>query len=334
MLRKPICTVDVQVLFTLRKEVHDMLTIPERAAEIAEHEAKHSEHGYSQPNRAAVGTGGAATEKITLSDGTNVRIAKGDRDCTSLSIECYAAQGVDCGNAWYSLDMRKGMVNSGNFKAIKVTSSSTWKNAKVGDILLTEKNRHAAVVVGSGYLVEALSSENSSTHGRLGDQTGREVWKRKLYNDGWQYVLRYIGPDPAKDTESKIWQTEEDGKWGSDTTAIAQAIEGIIVSGKVYNQRESDKKCLLGDQGSSFVYEKKPDKGGSLLIRRIQNDLGIPWSQCTGYFDSTTSRKFIKAWVKNPKDTYKIADPSSVIKNWQKDLNKKAKSMKLKKVKY
>lgn len=168
-----------------------MLTVPERAAEIARHIARHSEHGYSQPNRAGVGTGGGATEKVTLSDGTNVRIAPGDRDCSSLAIECYAAQDVDCGGAWYTGDMKKDMVASGNFRALR---ASTWKDPQPGDILLAS-GKHAAVAVGGGKLVEAISSEKGTTHGKLGDQTGREIWVRDLYDDGWDCVLRYCGPE-------------------------------------------------------------------------------------------------------------------------------------------
>lgn len=511
-----------------------MLTIPERAAEIARHIAKHSEHGYSQPNRAGVGTGGGATEKVTLSDGTNVRIAPGDRDCSSLAIECYAAQDVPCGRAWYTGDMKKDMVASGNFRALK---ASTWKSPQPGDILLAS-GKHAAVAVGGGKLVEAISSERGTTHGELGDQTGKEVWVRDLYDDGWDCVLRYCGPDaaagggwlegidisghqkgidlsavpldfvvikatqgdwytsdqyvdqmlqaarmkalygtyhyvdgtggakaeadlylkvvsarigkgilavdweekdnskwedydyldavvsriidktgippliycqqsvmaevkkvadrhgcglwvaqygdmdetgyqakpwndgkyacamrqyssngrldgwdgaldlnkfygdadawrayatggkPAPTPEPEVWQTDEDGLWGPDTTALAQAVEGIAVTGKVYRQPAGNRALVaVGDQCSSFVWvDEMPDEG-SLIVRRVQNDLGTPWSKCDGIFGPKTSRAFIKRWVKNPKDTSKLGDPSGAVKAWQKWLNKKAREM-------
>ena len=57
-----------------------MLSAPYRAAEIMEHLVTDPSHGYSQPNRAGVGTGGTAAEFFNLSDGCRVGVAKGDRD--------------------------------------------------------------------------------------------------------------------------------------------------------------------------------------------------------------------------------------------------------------
>lgn len=169
------------------------LSIAERAAEIKEHLCSHSVHGYSQPNRQGVGTGGAVAETVTLSDGTRVGIAAYDRDCSSASIECYAAQGVDCGGATYTGNMRACMVASGNFRALP---ASTWRNPERGDLLLTERNGHVAMALGGGKLGEFLRSENHTIHGKVGDQDGGESVIRPLYDDGWDCVLRYCGPEP------------------------------------------------------------------------------------------------------------------------------------------
>lgn len=169
------------------------LSIEERAAEIMEHLCTHSAHGYSQPNRQGVGTGGAVAETITLPDGTKVGIAAYDRDCSSAAIECFAAQGVDCGGATYTGNMRSRMVASGNFRALP---ASTWKNPRRGDLLLTEHNGHVAMALGNGQLGEFLRSENHSIHGQVGDQDGGESVIRGLYDDGWDCVLRYCGPEP------------------------------------------------------------------------------------------------------------------------------------------
>lgn len=186
-----------------------MLSVGQTAAEIALHEAGDPQHGYSQPNRAGIGTGGGVGEWVTVSDGRSYGISPGDRDCASLAIECYAAQGVDCGGAWYTLDMREKMLASGNFMALP---ASTWRDPEPGDILLTERNRHAAVAVGGGRLVEALRSESHSTHGALGDQDGGEIWVRDLYDDGWTCVLRYVGPerDQASDEPAAEPAEEEE----------------------------------------------------------------------------------------------------------------------------
>lgn len=169
------------------------LSIADRAAEIKEHLCTHYTHGYSQPNRQGIGTGGTVAETITLSDGTRVGIAAYDRDCSSADIECYAAQGVDCGGATYTGNMRSCMVASGNFR---VLPASTWRNPRRGDLLLTERNGHVAMALGGGKLGEFLRSENHTIHGQVGDQDGGESVIRDLYDDGWDCVLRYCGPEP------------------------------------------------------------------------------------------------------------------------------------------
>ena len=184
------------------------LSVAERAAQIAEHLARHDAHGYSQPSRAGIGTGGHAGETVTLSDGSTVGISTGDRDCTSLAIECYAAQGIDCGGAWYSGDMADKMPATGNFELLP---RSAWRNPKRGDILLAV-GKHAAVALGGGNLAEALRSEHHSTDGASGDQDGGEILIRALYDDGWDYVIRYCGPEMEDEVSAEdVWNFELNG---------------------------------------------------------------------------------------------------------------------------
>ena len=168
-----------------------MLSVADTAAELAEHAAANDAHGYSQPNRAAVGTGATAGEWVTVSDGRTYGIATGDYDCSSLAIQSYAAQGVDCGGAWSTHDMERKMVASGNFASLP---RDTWRNPRRGDLLLVP-GKHVAVALGDGRVAEAVRSENHSTHGQLGDQDGREIIIRDIYDDGWTCVLRYVGPE-------------------------------------------------------------------------------------------------------------------------------------------
>ena len=185
-----------------------MLRVADAAAEIAEHLAAHNAHGYSQPNRAAVGTGGGKGETITLSDGRTVQISTGDRDCSSMAIECYAAQGIDCGGAWYTGDMVSKMVASGNFKKLP---GSTWPDAQRGDLLVAT-GKHTAIALGNGKLAEALRSEYHTAHGTVGDQDGGEILIRGLYDDGWDAVLRYCGPELEDDVSAEdVWNFEING---------------------------------------------------------------------------------------------------------------------------
>lgn len=203
-----------------------MSTTSERAAQVMEHLCSHSAHGYSQPNRAGVGTGGAVSERITLTDGTVVGIAYGDRDCSSAAIECYAALGVDCGGATYTGNMRRCMTGTGNFAWITDLSQR-----QRGDILLNESH-HAAVYLGGGRLGQFSISERGTTHGSRGDQTGYESNVKGYYSYPWHGILRYVGPDsgphdvvqpPMQDSGGKI---VVDGYWGSATTLLGQIVTG------------------------------------------------------------------------------------------------------------
>ena len=169
------------------------LGFADAAAEVMEHLCTHSAHGYSQPNRAGVGTGGAVSETITLSDGTRVGISGGDRDCSSACIECYAALGVDVGGATYTGNMRRCMTGTGNFRW------HPWGTytAKRGDIYLNETH-HTAMCLGDGKLGEFSRSELHSTHGTKGDQDGWEshITSFYTYSKGWDGVLEYVGPEP------------------------------------------------------------------------------------------------------------------------------------------
>lgn len=165
------------------------LSYTDAAAEVMEHLCTHSAHGYSQPNRQGIGTGGTVGETITLSDGSTVGISYGDRDCSSAVIECFKALGVAVGGATYTGNMKTCMVGSGNFRALP---ASTWKNPQRGDILLNQ-GKHTAMALGNGKLGEFLRSENHTTSGTVGDQDGGESVVRALYDDEWDCVLRYCG---------------------------------------------------------------------------------------------------------------------------------------------
>lgn len=191
-----------------------MLSVAEKAAQIMEHLCEHAAHGYSQPNRAGIGTGGGEGETVTLSDGSKVQISTGDRDCSSAVIECFAAQGIDCGGAYSTHDMEDCMLSSGNFEKLPAT---TWKAPKRGDILLAP-GVHTALALGNGEIGEAARSETGSTHGALGDQDGWEVRVADLYDDDWTCVLRYCGEGAEGDDEDMIaegfggrWECQADG---------------------------------------------------------------------------------------------------------------------------
>lgn len=167
-----------------------MLNYPDCFAEITEHECRHDSHGYSQPNRAGIGTGGPADETITLSDSTQVKISSGEKDCSSLQIECVAAMGLPTGGATYTGNMRCCLLSTGLFEW---HGRDDLGSLKRGDILLNVQH-HTACYLGNGLVGMASQSEHGTITGARGDQTGREIYIRSYYDYPWDGFLRYCGP--------------------------------------------------------------------------------------------------------------------------------------------
>lgn len=157
----------------------------ERAAQIMEHLVSCNRHGYSQYSR----NGDGGSEMITLSDGSNVTIATGDRDCSSAVIDAYRSAGVDVGGATYTGNMRSCMCGTGNFEWMPMSYT-----AQRGDIYLNEVN-HTAMCTSAvpDMLAEFSISENGTIDGVEGDQTGYESHIRTYYDYPWNGILRYIG---------------------------------------------------------------------------------------------------------------------------------------------
>lgn len=255
-----------------------MLSYANAAAEVMEHLCEHSAHGYSQPNRQGVGTGASIFETITLSDGTKVTIAQGDRDCSSAAIECYAALGVNVGGATYTGNMRKCMVKTGNFKWITDLSQR-----RRGDILLNERH-HAAVYLGDGKLGQFSISERGTTHGKRGDQTGYESNIKAYYNYPWNGILRYCGParkgaeapsEPVRQEPEQDWSKAygDPDYWGPKFTRAMQKQRGTTVDGIVSAQPNSNRKYCANCETTSWEFTRSY-KGGSDVIKSLQELVG------------------------------------------------------------
>lgn len=230
------------------------LSYADAAAEIMEHLCSHDGnggHGYSQPNRGGIGTGGSASEYITLSDGTKVGIANGDRDCSSAVIECFMAMGVSCGGATYTGNMKSCMTSTGNFK---VLPASTWKNPQRGDILLNTSH-HTALALGNGKLGQFSISEKGTISGTRGDQTGKESNIKALYDYPWNCVLRCtkVREGQSSNTSSGSKSIEEvakeviAGKWGNGTARRT----ALINAGYDYAKVQAKVNELLGSGSTS-----------------------------------------------------------------------------------
>lgn len=90
------------------------------------------------------------------------------------------------------------------------------KNLKRGDILLNEKH-HTAIYIGGGRIVHAsLNEKGTTTGGKTGDQTGREITTRDYYDRPWDYVLRYPDSVLADEYTTKAEQIAADDTHGYD----------------------------------------------------------------------------------------------------------------------
>ena len=164
-----------------------MLSYSEMAAEVMVHFAGHDSHGYTQGSGR---WGNGATETVTLSDGTAVDIALGDRDCSAGVISAWEAV-LPGSTAWatYTGDMRAAFLSTGLFGWIPATDAYC---AHVGDVCLAEE-RHTAMIVGPDEIAEFSISENGTIYGTEGDQVGYEC-AVNAYRGGWDGFLAYIGP--------------------------------------------------------------------------------------------------------------------------------------------
>ena len=173
-----------------------MLSYQERAAQIMEHLVTCPSHGYSQYSR----QGDGGTEKVTLTDGSTVTIATGDRDCSSAVCDAWEhALPGSTGGATYTGNMRRGFTESGCF---------TWHpwgdgyRPKRGDVYLNESH-HTEMYIGDGKLAGFRGSERGTIDGAEGDQTGREsrISDVYTYSRGWDGILAYTGPGVQSEEE-------------------------------------------------------------------------------------------------------------------------------------
>lgn len=173
-----------------------MLSYPERAAQVMEHLCTCPPHGYSQYSR----QGDGGTETVTLTDGSSVTIATGDRDCSSGVIDAWErALPGSTGGATYTGNMRRGFTESGCF---------TWHpwgdgyKPRRGDVYLNESH-HTEMYVGGGKLAGFRGSERGTIDGAEGDQTGREsrISDVYIYSKGWDGILAYTGPEVQGEEE-------------------------------------------------------------------------------------------------------------------------------------
>lgn len=176
-----------------------MLGYRDRAAEVMEHLCRHDGdggHGYSQYSRWGDGT----YETLTLSDGSTVTVANGDRDCSSAVIDAWeAALPGSTAGATYTGNMRGEFLSTGLWRWHPRGDGYV---AKRGDIYLNEAYHTAMCTCADPDTLAQFSiSETGGVDGKEGDQTGWESNVKPFYEYPWNGTLEFAGdggePDGA-----------------------------------------------------------------------------------------------------------------------------------------
>lgn len=207
------------------------LSVPERIAQIAEHFASHSVHGYSQPNR---GTGG--TETITLSDGSKVSVTNSDVDCSEMVRQCVNGALGRKAIAYMWTGNEDEQLKAQGFTRMSYSASKVQR----GDVLWV--SGHTGVALGNGKQADAHGDEYGGITGpNRGDQTGHEVEVRSLRS--WTYIYRY-GKDGGPSivaasfrvtagTERNV-RSEPSTASGATITGTLKPGESVICRGLIY----------------------------------------------------------------------------------------------------
>lgn len=168
----------------------------EAAAQVMEHLCEHEWHGYAQDARYGDGEGYCDVKTVV---GT-VKVAQGDRDCTSAVADAYTSVGVNVGGASYSGNFYECMVGTGNFRAHRMSDGYTCDDGYVaqrGDTYLAHNGywQHAAMCTSAepDMLAEFSINENGGiSGGQTGDQTGKESLIHGFYGGHWDWVLELV----------------------------------------------------------------------------------------------------------------------------------------------
>lgn len=176
------------------------------AVEIAEDDT----HGYDQKNRYSP-----------------------DYDCSSLVISIYQLLGVPL-SCTYTGNMRKDFLANGFSDVTGHINLSNGSGLLPGDVLLNEKH-HTAIFVGNGRIVAArINEKGTTTGGKTGDQTGKEICVHAYYNYPWDCVLRpneQIDEIPVIDPEIIGFPYVQRGSKGAEVAAVQAALwyKGFLV---------------------------------------------------------------------------------------------------------
>lgn len=144
----------------------------EKAVTMAEEIARDDSHGYDQKDR----------------------WGNPDYDCSGMVIDCLEKAGIPMrsNGATYTGNIYEVAKKTGFKDVIDKTNLKTAAGMVRGDVLLA--SGHVAFYCGNNKIVHAsINEKGTTTGGKPGDQTGKEICIRSYYNKPWIHVLRYTG---------------------------------------------------------------------------------------------------------------------------------------------
>lgn len=141
-----------------------------------------------------------------------------DYDCSSLVISAYEQTGVPVKTkgATYTGNMYNVFCKCGFTDVTKSVNLKTGTGLLRGDVLLVHNNKHQHTAIYCGGMKEVEASINekgTTTGGKTGDQSGKEILVRAYRTDLWTTVLRYK-ETVTKDIDAVALEVIQ-GKWGN-----------------------------------------------------------------------------------------------------------------------
>lgn len=181
-----------------------------------------------------------------------------DYDCSSLVISAYEAAGVPVKSkgATYTGNMYSVFTKCGFKDVTSKVNLATGSGLMPGDVLLNHTD-HTAMMTSSTQLTEASIDEKGGiTGGKVGDQTGREIYTHGYYNYPWNCVLRLPEetpkPKPVLDKEGYVKGDSTIGVYSFKLHLIRAKDLGIVKQGV-----NADKKFGEGTEKATNELLKK-----------------------------------------------------------------------------
>lgn len=190
-----------------------------------------------------------------------------DYDCSSLIGTALHVAGFNV-----SPDSWTGNLESQLRKAGFVDCKEPWST---GDVHLTP-NKHVCISVTPSQIAEAsINEKGTTTGGKTGDQTGKEIYIHNYYElpGGWARHLRYSGqntevaPDASIDTVAREVIA---GKWGNggsrkkllteagyDYKAVQTKVNDILSGKELKSNGEIAREVIAGKWGNGDTRKQK-----------------------------------------------------------------------------